>query len=478
MQQHHRYCIYALCGILAALGPARLNAQATTLKPGDDLHARVAAAPPGTKFVLMPGIYLGQQIEPKDGDSFTGNGLVILDGAKPLNFTSNGRTWSASVGSIPIQKIRCVAGHPLCNIQRDVYLDDKPLMPVANPDALTADTWFYDQANGLAVIGINPAGHKLEIATAKSAFSNSGKNVTIAHLVVEKYASPPQFGAIGAQGALSNGQNGAQGWTVTDTEVRLCHGTGIQLSDRATIERCKVHHNGQKGIGARGMNVLIQNNEIAFNNYAGYDDGWEAGGTKFSRTTGLRVLDNYVHDNAGAGLWADIDNTNATFRSNRVDHNSATGIQYEISYAATIDHNTVRWNGSPPRVSLWDAQISVQNSSNVIVTDNVVIVPPNAGNGIVVINQERGIGDLGSRLGINNKVMKNTITYEGAGGASGLMDPLGTAANDLFDNNTYILKAGGEHFESRGKKTWDQFRALGNDKNSQQLVVPGGTKQQ
>jgi hypothetical protein len=460
-----RVCALATILIVSAVAP--LTAQIVKLVPGADVAARVAAAPPGTKFVFSPGIYVGQQINPKDGDSFIGEGTVILDGAQPLNFRGSGNVWSAPVGAITIGKIRCMHDHPLCNIQRDLYLDDKPLMPVANSDALSANTWFYDEANGSAVIGFNPAGHKLEIAVAKTAFNNTGRNVAISHLVVEKYASIPQFGAVGGQGSLGNGQGGAQGWTLTDTEVRLSHGTGIQLSDGATIEHCNIHHNGQKGLGARGANVLVENSEIAFNNYAGFDPGWEAGGTKFARTTNLRVLNNYVHDNVGSGLWTDIDNKNTTYRMNRVEHNAGSGIQHEISYDALIEQNTVRWNGAPPRISLWQAQISVQNSSNVIVRDNIVIVPPDAGNGIVVINQERGMGDLGTRLGANNQIIHNTITFEGRGGASGLMDNAKeSATNNHFDNNTYILNAGGEHFESRGKKTWEQFRALGNDSNS------------
>ena len=456
---------------LAVVLTSPLFGQSVTLKPGTDVAARVASSAPGTHFIFSPGIYIAQQINPRDGDSFSAGGNVILNGAKPISFLPAGKVWLAQVDSIPMGKNRCVVSRPLCNIQRDLYSDDKVLVPVSTLAELTSTTWFYDQANHQAVIGFNPSGHKLELAAARWAFSNTGRNVSISHLIVEKYASPPQFGAIGAQGWFAQG--GAQGWTVTDTEVRLSHGTGIQLADRSTIERCNVHDNGQKGVGARGADILVENNEIAYNNYAGYDYGWEAGGSKFSRTTNLRVLNNYVHDNLGSGLWTDIDNKNTTYRLNRVDHNAGEGIQHEISYDALIEKNTVRWNGSPPRVSLWSAQIALQNSSNVIVRDNIVVVSAGAGNGITVINQERGAGDYGPRLAVGNQVIHNTVTYEGSGGASGLMDTLGNATNNLFENNDYILKAGGQHFESRGRKTWQQFRALGNEKQGRQQDSDG-----
>ncbi len=431
-----------------------------------DIAGRVAASPPGTAFTFSPGIYHGE-ISPKNGDSFTGEGTAILSGAKPVTFVRSGAVWSAMIGTFQKGTAKCLTDHPLCDLRTDLYLDDTPLHPVATQAELSDRTWFYDPGTGEAFISFDPAGHKLEIASGRWAFRNTAANVNISHLIVEKYASPAQFGAIGAQGATGNGFGGAQNWTVSDTEVRLSHGTGIQLGDHGRIVRCHVHHNGQKGVGAKGSEVVMEDSEVAFNNYAGYDYAWEAGGTKFARTTNLRVLRNYVHDNAGAGLWADIDNHNALFQQNRVDNNRGSGIQYEISYGATIVGNTVRWNGSAPRVSLWQAQISVQNSSDVIVKDNTVVVGPDAGNGIVVINQERGSGDGGRYVGRDNTVLGNTVTFEGAAGASGLLDTLGSAENNIFDRNTYIMQSGGQHFESRGKKSWEQFRSLGYDQNSQ-----------
>ena len=458
---------YVKVFITLLLGVAAGSAytQTLTLTSDMDVAARVASAPPGTTFVFMPGVYHAQ-VNPKSGDKFISQGGAILNGAKTLVFAASGGYWSASVGRVDQGKARCVSGHPLCDLQADLYVDDVVLSPVPSRDQLSSNTWFYDTSTQTALVRFNPAGHKIEISRLKWAFNNTAPNVTVSHLIVEKYASPPQFGAIGAQGALSNGTAGAQGWTVTDTEVRLSHGTGIQLSDRSSIIRCNVHHNGQKGVGGRGPDFLVQDSEISFNNYAEYDHGWEAGGSKFTRTRNLRLLNNYVHDNAGAGLWGDIDNHDALIRLNRVDNNAGSGIQYEISYGAVIENNTVRWNGIPPRVSLWQAQISIQNSDNVIVRNNTVIVPKDAGNGIVVINQERETGDLGPHLGSSNTIVRNTMTYEGLGGASGLMDALGTATNNQFDQNTYVFKAGGSHFESRGKKTWGQFRDLGNDQHS------------
>lgn len=467
-----RLVVMVGCGV-AFIEQPYTRSETVRVTPKDNVAALVTAAPPGTSFLFAPGLYL-TQINPKDGDSFTGQGKVVLTGAQPLAFTAAGGVWTAAIGANPRGSARCAAGHPLCDQRRDLYVDDVPLAPVNTAGELSAKGWYFDAVSGTATLNFDPAGHNVEISTLKWAFANTGADVSLSHLIVEKYASPPQFGAVGAQGAANPAGDGARGWHVSDTEVRLSHGTGIQLSDGSSMVRCFVHHNGQKGVGARGPHILLQDSEISWNNFAGYDYGWEAGGSKFSRTTDLQVLNNSVHDNAGGGLWADIDNQNALFRLNKVEHNAGTGIQYEISYGALIEQNTVRENGSAPRVSLWQAQISIQNSSGVTVRENTVVVPKDSGNGIVVINQERGIGDLGARLGVGNTVTGNTVTYLGTGGASGLMDPLGTATNNRFDTNTYIFQIGGEHFESRGKKTWEQYRALGNDPSSRILDLTKG----
>jgi len=51
---------------------------------------------------------------------------------------------------------------------------------------------------------------------------------------------------------------------------------------------------GTDDVGELGTNMIAANNEIAWNNYAGYDYQWEAGGSKFLFTSGLIVEGNYV----------------------------------------------------------------------------------------------------------------------------------------------------------------------------------------
>ena len=99
-------------------------------------------------------------------------------------------------------------------------------------------------------------------------------------------------------------------------------------------------------------NVTVTNNEISYNDTAGYDNGGAggdgcgcAGGGKFWATNGATVTGNYVHDNADPGIWADTDNTGFNISNNYISHNGAQGIMYEISYNASITNNTLVDNG-------------------------------------------------------------------------------------------------------------------------------------
>src|SRR5690606_17191117 len=118
------------------------------------------------------------------------------------------------------------------------------------------------------------------------------------------------------------------------------------------------------------------------------------------------------------------------------------GIKHEISYAAVIRNNQVAHNGTAFDVWLWGAQILVQNSPNVEVTGNEVIVAAHAGDGIAVINQDRGDGAHGPWVSRNVSVYDNQVTYLGDAGASGVADDTGHRAcdddwNNRFDRNTY-----------------------------------------
>jgi parallel beta-helix repeat protein len=350
------------------------------------------------------------------------------------------------------------------------------LSPGANIQAAVdqhaGGTTFYLKAGSYARQSITPktgdsfigeAGATLDGQNATTyAFQGSASNVKIQRLIIENYNPPAQMGAVKAG---DHSDDGTHGWVVADCEIRYNATAGIRLGHEMQVLRNKVHHNGQEGIVGVGDNILVEGNEIAFNNYKDeFNPGWEAGGTKFVKTNGLVVRNNYVHDNHGPGLWTDIDNINTLYEGNRVENNTQMGIFHEISYKAVIRNNTVRGNGSKMTSWLWGAGILVAASRDVEVYGNTV--SGNA-NGITAVQQNRGSGAYGEHLVQNVYVHDNTVTMQS--GRSGMAQDVGDNAifnsrNNRFSHNTYFLGTNSRPFEWMNQQlTESQWKAYGQD---------------
>jgi hypothetical protein len=298
------------------LNPYLCAAATISIQPGQNIQSAVGANPEGTTFVLKPGLYRFQAIIPKNGNTFIGESGAILSGARYLSsFQSQGQYW---VTSSPTDKIsapgKCEPDSPACVLPEDLFVNDVPLKRVTSLSNVGPGKWYLDYSTDKIYLGENPHGKKVEISETRHAFYGSAKNVTIRGLIIEKYANPAQTGAVHAMvtsGPLSHN------WKVENNEIRLNHGGGIRIGDRIQLINNNIHHNGQIGIIGTGNDVLVEDNEIAHNNYAGYYIGWEAGGTKFVSTENLVVRNNFVHHNQGPGLWTDIDNYNVLYEYNQ-----------------------------------------------------------------------------------------------------------------------------------------------------------------
>ena len=290
-------------------------------------------------------------------------------------------------------------------------------------------------------------------------------DVVIRGLVIEHYNPAVQFGAILAGGHQP--ADGTSGWVIENCEIRYnSTGGGLRIGHRTQVLRNNIHHNAQLGIGGVGDDALIEGNEIAYNNYqVQYDWGWEAGGTKWTRTRNLVVRGNFSHHNHGPGLWTDESNINTTYENNRVEDNFANGIFHEISYAAVIRYNTSRRNGFGHRGWLWGAGILIAASRDVEVYGNVV--EGNA-NGITMVQQNRGSGLYGPHIVQNVYVHDNTIV-NGPSGRTGAAQDIGdnsifTSRNNRFERNTYYLGAGPTPFDwMNAVRTPPQWLAFGHD---------------
>ena len=358
--------------------------------PGDALARAVRLAGRGGTICFGPGIYrLTVPLRPRAGQTLIGvddsdGQRAVLSGSRILHgFRRSAHGWT--VGGQRQQGERngeCADRSRACTFPDDVCRDGVRLRRVLSAEGLRPGTFFFDYRRDEITVYDDPRGHRLEAMVAPTAIlarpGSSGADVTVRGFVVEEVASRAQHGAI---------ETTAPGWLVTGNLVRVNHGAGITSTGHVRIVGNTVRDNGQLGIGGTGESTYVADNEIAANNTAGFDPGWEAGGAKWAVTDHLVVRGNRVHDNDGPGLWTDIDAQHTTYADNIVRDNSRAGIFHEISADAVIRDNVVTGNGHGFDTWLWGSGILLAGSHDVTVSGNML-----AGNaeGIGLIQQQRG----------------------------------------------------------------------------------------
>ncbi|MEP9381745.1 right-handed parallel beta-helix repeat-containing protein [Nocardioides sp. KR10-350] len=179
------------------------------------------------------------------------------------------------------------------------------------------------------------------------AFGGQASGVTIRTLTVQGFG-----------GKLDNRDEGvvnhdtAPGWRLEGVTLRRNGGAGVMLGSHSVVRDSCLVRNGQYGFSAYApggvRDVTLVHNEIAFNDTADWERRIEGcgctGGGKFWATAGAVVRDNYVHDNRGAGLWADTNDTGFLVTGNTITDNAGSGMMYETSYNARITRNTFARN--------------------------------------------------------------------------------------------------------------------------------------
>jgi hypothetical protein len=441
------------------------------LRPGQDIQQQLEARPPGTRFRLTAGTYrLPTPLVPKANQTIVGDAQVVLSGARLLTgFVREGSAWfvddQQQAGRVIGEGSVCLPAAPRCARPEDLFLDDVMLRHVADRASLQRGSWYFDYARRRIYIADDPSGHRIETSVTAYAVGGSAERVTLQGFVVEKFASPTNEAAINGIG---------RGWTIEGLEVRLNHFAGIRTVDAALARGNNVHHNGALGFIGAGDNVIVEENEIAFNNTAGYDPYWGAGGAKWVLTTRLLVRGNYSHDNRGHGLWTDIDNIDVVFESNRVEDNDLCGIFHEIGYRATIRGNVVSRNGRAKPFPGWvdGAGILVLSSSDVEITENTVI---DNWQGITALEGERGSGSRGpwvlARLHVHDNTIRQTGAAQPGSGRTGILQmhdktTAFTSAGNRFEQNTYYVGPNRRPFVWMNRDvTEDEWKRFGQDVN-------------
>ncbi|MFB8773259.1 right-handed parallel beta-helix repeat-containing protein [Streptomyces broussonetiae] len=181
--------------------------------------------------------------------------------------------------------------------------------------------------------------------TNQYAFGGTADGVTIRHLTVQGFVAPHNEGVVN--------HDSADGWVIEHATIQNNSGAGLMAGARQQVRASCLRGNGQYGMnaykgGGRLTGLVVEGNEIVGNN----TDDWErrepgcgcTGGVKFWAVDGADVRGNWVHDNRGAGLWADTNNNDFRIEGNVLDDNDGAALIYETSYNAVIRENTIRRN--------------------------------------------------------------------------------------------------------------------------------------
>jgi hypothetical protein len=479
-----------------------LQAATVNIYPGNNIPNVVSSNPPGTTFVIYPGLYrLQTPIVAQDGDSFIGQTAcappttpcpAILSGGELLtSFQRSGLfyyvTGQTQQGQVNFGSNICepqLPGYPTaypgCIYPEDLYFDGVPLVHVTALTDVGPGTWFFDYAAHIIYFYDDPYGHTVETSVVPSAFAwGPANNVTIKNLTVEEFAVPIQKAAIAGTPGSASLTTGAN-WVVQDNEIELNHGNGVNINFGWQILSNYIHTNGTLGISGgldsatQQSNVLIQGNEVAFNNYAHVKPGWGAGGVKTAQTVGVIFRGNYSHDNEGSGFHSDVATYDDLYDNNISEHNTDQGIEHEISYNGTFRNNHLLGNGYIfPTWTHWlyGADLLSSTSQNDEAYCNTAEVSAEGGNGIDIIGQPReGFG--GSTISQNNYFHHNTVVFDGASGVTGAARGstydiccINFFSVNRFDYNTYHLPSLSltPFVWANGFNTFAQFQAAGQD---------------
>ncbi len=447
-------------------GSATVPPGAISVWPGEDIQAAANSAGPGATLYIRAGVHRMQKVKTRDNQTFVGEPGAVLNGSRVLSgWQLDGSRWWVG-GQIQQGSLHgsCEDARPRCNRPEDLFLDNVRLEHVDSVFNVAPGKWYFDYGADRIYVGDNPGGRLVETSVTDHAFYGQTSNVTISGLTIEKYANPAQHGAIDTRLDNRDATSG-NNWLIVGNEVRLTHGVGIKAGNNARVVENNIHHNGQLGVGAVGSNPLVEGNEIANNGTLGFELDWERGGTKFAGTVGAVVRDNYVHDNIGRGLWADVNAYDSLFEGNVVVSNTHAGIFYEISYVAMIRDNYVAANGYGHSGWLWGGGIVVAGSPDVEIYNNTLV---NNADGISIVEQDRSSDPAlyGPHITKNTYVHNNHVTM--GQGHTGLAQDIGnnsvfTSRNNRFIGNVYVTGSG-DFFEWDNRQlNFDEWRSYGQE---------------
>lgn len=379
------------------------SASGRSATPVQTIEQAVKLAAPGDTIQIADGVYHESiQVYAKQVHLVAAPGAeVVLDGARPIE------DWSAAVGgwSARWSTDFVRVGAPFTTLDRpeagwpeQFFLDGTPLVEVVSLDELGSGEFFFDKSSGAVVISDDPNGRLVEGSDLPwGLYLNKADGSSVSGLTVRRYATQNQNMA--ALRAYANDLS------IVDTTVELNARIGLSvIGDRIELNRVRALDNGHLGVhGHRSSDVTMTNLEVTGNNRERFDAKHSAGGIKVTDSTRLVIDSTIASDNAGPGIWTDLDVTDSMVISSVAERNSRSGIEIELSEDILIFDNTLVDNG--------EAGVWVLESSDVDVWHNTAL------------HNVRDIWVLdGDRADLVGATVVNNVLGGGAEGAQALFN--------------------------------------------------------
>lgn len=357
--------------------PASISGLVET--PPTTLQAQINATTSGGILYVTPGYIYRESVTISNPITIVARGMASLRGTDDWSTGGvPGNTWTLASGvytsslTIPTMTTDATQGTPTDTYSqnhREQVFSDGVGIRLVNA-APVGQQWQIDGSRHV-VLGFNPAGHKIEVATRNTVITLNGNNdFTLDGLDIRQVATSGTIG--GVQAINSSGITTAK-FRILNCMIGWCHGAALNpggmTAGNILVEGSIFHDCGTAGLaGSSNTNSIIRRN-IFFNcglPLYGWDPGFGSGGSKFAGCDGTLYDSNVAFCNKGAGLWLDILCTHGVFRDNVVwDTYGAIGgcIQYEVSSFGVIRDNIVfRTPNQPGGLNGADLGIFISNS--------------------------------------------------------------------------------------------------------------------
>ena len=298
---------------------------------------------------------------------------------------------------------------PLHRFNNDMVFFDGELLQSAGweGEVVNAKSFYVDYANGYVYIGLDPAGHTVEITAHDIALHRASRPVNgkapdhigpkLLGLTFTQYAyraidiegkkpstpvsEEPTNDPVGPSPESEHGKE-VVGTLLENVTISFCSRVaGYFRGDKLVIRNSLVSDTGTEGIYVIGSSdVLLEHNLIRRNNIRKLTGYFPAAVKIFNQSYRVTVRDNLIIDQPDSnGVWYDVGNVDGVFVNNHVEGAQAA-LFFEISKGITVAGN----------VFVNDQQgVRIRNSSNAKVLHNTFFNAP----AVFERNERSAVGD-------------------------------------------------------------------------------------